>query len=101
MSGFTKGPWIVIERSMTDIAIGSNDYPIAEVSFVGEVGTLANAKLLAAAPDLYEALEAMISDFGYGHMDDANLLHELNEGNETVRCLIKARAALQKAKGEK
>lgn len=60
-----------------------------------ECAPLLEARLVVA--ELYEALQAMVADFGYAQMDDANLLYELNEGNEGVRCLIQARAALAKA----
>lgn len=53
----------------------------------------ANARLIAAAPDLYEALAAYHDHFG--GLEDNSMLHE-----DARRCSQLARAALAKARGE-
>jgi len=65
----------------------------------GEEAGIANAQLIAAAPDLYEALEAIVS--AAGEREDA--LHVwLNYPEKPVRTPgSMARAALAKARGEK
>jgi hypothetical protein len=53
----------------------------------------ADARLIAAAPDMLEALEALLplaEDFYY----------DVNHGDEYVEQFVKARAAIAKAKGE-
>ena len=69
--------------------VDENDYQICEPSYMGE----ANARLIAAAPDLLEALES--------------LYHTANSiGEDTcdpvafAGALEDARAAIEKAKGE-
>ena len=84
---WTKGPWkfkphgsrfrIIEAEQETSIAIGQNQ---------GDVESEANARLIASAPDLYEALESLL---------DPSTDMLAHAGN--VR---KARAALAKAKGE-
>ena len=59
---FTPGPWILdfnddnyewgIDAAVTNITQGFGDYAPSK----------ANAQLMASAPDLYEALEALVKD---------------------------------------
>ncbi len=59
---FTKGPWIVHGNGfdLEPLVVGTPHYPIAKVNHVGDEETIANAKLMSSAPDLYEALQAML-----------------------------------------
>ena len=92
---YTPGPWAVEENSSPPLIWG-NDYekPIAEVELHrsyadykdGEVQ--ANARLIAAAPDLLDACYQLIYALMY---DDEE---ELNNG------MISARDAITKATGE-
>ena len=127
MTQFTKGPWdykltgdgkrIRIGLGMFD---GPNGYDVAEVysDDVTEetyVEAQANAHLIAAAPELYEALEALTEmarrmdfsegvcccgdsveghGFGSGHSPVDAGLYYATEVIETARC------ALSKARGE-
>jgi hypothetical protein len=104
MSNWTNGPWSVHNTADVFTALGainsegtsapSNDgWHIADCDMGGlcldEVR--ANAHLIAAAPDLYEALESLL--------DDLKMTPEINLdgwGIETNQ----ARAALAKARGE-
>lgn len=74
--GFTEGPWEVTGGN--DVIIGSRyiNAPCDE-----------DANLIAASPDLYAALEEIIADLEGCYAD----------GEPSV---IKARAALAKARGE-
>lgn len=66
MSKHTPGPWRVVEHSWSDTGIYSDKHHIAHLSIEGvaternqselEASMGANAKLIAAAPDLLEAL---------------------------------------------
>ena len=96
--GFTRGPWSVEmpSRNSPNIWIGSAaDSSIAKIeAYDHEDGgpehlcetDYANARLIAAAPELYAALQGMVSAYG----------------NELATCPYtrRARAALAKAAGE-
>jgi len=62
----TKGPWHLADYNTDD---GDNDVidsmgrVIAEVNEWGEYPTSANAQLIAAAPDLFEALEMVMGSY--------------------------------------
>ena len=91
MSGPTPGPWHVdvLGAGWTDghgIAYCDNGHVAWTTRGFGDDVQLANAHLIAAAPDLYEALEAALND------PDAGWLHDAvyNSGM----------AALAKARGE-
>ncbi len=67
MSDFTPGPWrIVEEQGRTDdddeevMVISQTGYIAVIISGLGEKEVLANAKLIAAAPKLYEKLKQVL-----------------------------------------
>ncbi len=77
----TKGPW-VIELSEIDLArITTKDIGVCLTDY-------ANAHLIAAAPDMYEALEEVLRC----------LPEQMSLDGETIRDTIKS--ALNKARGE-
>jgi hypothetical protein len=89
---FTPGPWkIGTPPPNGEQTIGTEQGLMVAVSTTGAgIQTKANAHLIAAAPDLYEALEDLsINDFGSNGWT-----------NSMERIAIKARAALAKARGE-
>ena len=90
---FTPGPWRIV-RYCEDIEIAN----VADLlHFYGGETAEANAALIAAAPELYAALEAMVARF-----DEYNA-HYIYDGNGVIPArpeLDKARAALAKARGE-
>lgn len=59
----------------------------------------ADLRMMAAAPELLEALVSLLSQSGYQSMDDANLAYEAAEGNQGIPAIQKARAAIAKATG--
>lgn len=93
----TPGPWVA---SKTDRSIGpvSRDddqsygmiLPVAWVEFDGnDAYQQANANLIAAAPDLFEALQAMLSK-----------AYKQNWNDQYPDEVSKAQAAISKALGE-
>ena len=88
---WTPGPWEASDKGFhpypyvcgpEDDYEHGKDRPV--VAYLVGMNTPHNAHLIAAAPDLYEALEdAMYELQGYGYRDDARIL-----------------AALSKARGE-
>lgn len=87
MDKFTPGPWIIgTPPPNGELTIGNQAGMMVAVATTGfSCPTAANASLIAAAPDLLEALETCID---YGSMT----------GGEWVS--DKARAAIAKARGE-
>ncbi len=68
------------------VVFGCDDYPK-----MGKIAGEANARLIAAAPDLLEALQAMLSEF---NEQMAGIV------NDEFAVIAKARAAIAKATGE-
>ncbi|MDR7940122.1 hypothetical protein RIU82_09225 [Enterobacter soli] len=101
----TPGPWVA---SKTDRSIGpvSRDddqsygmiLPVAWVEFNGDDACrLADASLIAAAPDLLEALDKLTKEYIFtrGQLND-----DTEEELADVLCIKNARAAISKALGE-
>ena len=88
MSKHTPGPWHTAGEQ--GVQIRSAKDQIAKVWTMRGNEWKANARLIAAAPDLLEALRAMVDYFG-PHPDVDNGLDET---------LTAARAAIAKATGE-
>jgi hypothetical protein len=105
-SKHTPGPWVIQDNAAHGIHIYSNGGPfggglhVARVSNsagIGYDGQEANARLIAAAPDMLAALEAYDAAMSscWGDIDG------LPPGNpDAARCWLLARAALAKARGE-
>ena len=94
---FTPGPWVVknddwgIHVQCKDSVSGLSFAvtPICEVEQEEDTGGIDDAHLIAAAPDMYEALEALLS------------LRHNQCGCGSADCLCdRALAALKKARGE-
>lgn len=100
MNQFTKGPW-KYEFDNADFSGGGQWYSVMDENETNllwfpynspkSVGDekLANAKLMAAAPDLYEALREM--DAMFSAMDGSN-----NWYRRSRLAVVAARAALEK-----
>ena len=102
---FTKGPWKATYDSQLQAAIEIyNTEDRIRVALLPDRGTVeamseieANANLIAAAPDMYEALEA------YVRLERDDILASLSPQelyNEYVECKQKIHKALRKARGE-
>lgn len=85
----TRGPWEVRENSDSDVFIMAGDDLIAEVEGNWPEPSRANGRLIAAAPDLLEACEAVLSDTTAEGSPEKFLA-------DRARC----RAAIAKARGE-
>ena len=94
MSNYTKGPWYPVFNSADrwDVSVGPGPYDQCVASVIRnkyiDGSDEANARLIAAAPDLLEALSRALRDSG---CDGDLCMHEWHE---------KARAAIARAKGE-
>lgn len=90
MSKHTPGPWNIIwEKQDKDWVIEKTDGSMEPICWVRE--SQANAKLIAAAPDLLRALELIVnSDMAQREEDEGEISTELSH----------ARAAIAKATGE-
>jgi hypothetical protein len=92
MSAYTPAPWYALAEGVTDAAIGyraiidSDGYTVCNPSPMGE----ANARLIAAAPDLLNALDGLLD---YLRDYDADY-------PEAAPIFGKARSAIAKATGE-
>lgn len=105
--GFTKGPWVIKGTLFGEWHI-SSEYSVGGVKLANGRQHIAsspsassklnpdyfamfhaNARLIAAAPDLLEALEALL----FAYCDPGN------EGGDHDEKVAKARAALAKARG--
>ena len=110
MSGYTKGPWVAsamdngLEWEIKDTHM--DEYDICECFGSpgfdvrgGDATAEANAHLVAAAPDLYEALKELIARHDELvialHTFDGELSCSLSDHDVTV-----ARASLTKAEGK-
>ena len=92
MTKFTKGPWVADVDCHGTVFVGCDEHPIADVTFIGNEGSLANGRLIAAAPELYEALQEM-TELAEGPTGGVSILQK-----KTI--LFKARAALAKAEAK-
>ena len=83
-SKHTPGPWVIRETDeySEKLSIQTDEYYVALVDFSHD--QTANARLIAAAPDMMEALESML------------MARDTVEREEARR---EARAAIAKAKG--
>ena len=87
MSGFTPGPWRIEEEPYLHVRSDQG------CVFASDYTTEANASLIAAAPDLYEALNNIIAVIGA--MQAIGTKPKLDGS----RALDAARSALAKADG--
>lgn len=97
MSDFTKGPWVADKTSRAIGPVSKDDdqsngmvIPIAWVEFDPEVEIqAANASLIAAAPELLEALQEFV-----------DLFPDVIDGDAIMPALDKGMAAIAKALGQ-
>lgn len=102
MGKHTRGPWVVVADERYDPffcadRIVGYDVKSSTVEVVGSEGisgeseiNLANANLIAAAPELLEALECVLTQ----------LESEYMPSDESGAAIVKARAVIAKARGE-
>lgn len=119
MSAHTPGPWVVHQRPNEPIEYGhhvttADGLTVCSVTYqlpesvdgkVVEARRIANARLIAAAPELLEALGTLaafpLESFNYANDPDSKEIFGANgEWTLTVGVIRKARAAIAKATGE-
>lgn len=68
MSGHTKGPWTITENYRTIRGEGKTQYLVAYIApaSVGESEADANARLIAAAPSMYDIIKLILDDCSDG-----------------------------------
>ncbi len=89
---FTRGPWEQkVDGDQIDIWGNNGNQTVCMLDYNGEE-TKANAQLIAAAPDLYEACKQLISAFD-GDTDCTDMLDMIGNKDSIVR------QALAKAEG--
>lgn len=103
MSGHTSGPWSwsngyqTMDGRKTWSLIGADGYGIlscdGEENAPQDIGDLANASLIAAAPDLLDALKSIVSDYEFCKAHPA-------WGDRGEQYAETARAAIASATGE-
>jgi hypothetical protein len=106
VSGFTKGPWYITDSNYLRIREEASDAVIAtlddgghpEIEIFNAAAQEANAHLIAAAPDLYEAAEAACRWLGKGVAD--GVFADCANSGVANADLAKLEAALAKARGE-
>lgn len=91
---FTKGPWFIDSKLIVGPRIDSDGQDNGFISEVCDASLSignkkANANLIAAAPDLYEALQRLV-----------NVTSEIAPDVQGANVFTDARAALAKARGE-
>lgn len=114
MSKHTPGPWLLVETPddvmISDWHIQIGEYPVKLFPFVRQYSEcrkfsglitdrqkMADAKLIAAAPDLLEALEFAEETLAWAaepYQENVDLQHDAK------RKLIKVRVVIAKARGE-
>lgn len=98
MSGYTNGPWhVVMDRDefFNIEASDGSEVVGCEGLYRFDDDDEANARLIAAAPELLEALEDCAGWLDWLYHPDHDDKHKTN-----LRRIQKARAAISKAKGE-
>lgn len=92
MNKHTPGPWNDIFNIANGIGIGNGQFRIAEVHNTNDGEEIANAALIAAAPELLLALEALMTQIEVRGFELKSLIP-----SETRNA---ARAAVAKARGQ-
>lgn len=91
VSNLTEGSWTAEKSGRSYVLTNKDkDFDVAMVRVMRELETKGIISLIAAAPDLYEALDQLL----FSLTDEDGLL-------EHVKPVMDARAALAKARGEK
>jgi hypothetical protein len=92
MIGFTKGKWEAERNKFAVFIYCERGYLIAQI--VDRPEAEHNKSLIAAAPDMYEALEDVLNEYS----DLMSDMYGNHDGSTTA--YMKAEAALAKARGE-
>lgn len=101
MPKHTPGPWETLGTIVQAPGIFGADLHVASAPDrpVTADEIEANARLIAAAPDLLAALKELVAD-EWSYYSDKALEAQLAKGNEMVRPYIAARKAIARAEGK-
>jgi len=92
---YTKGPW---EKKNGSLRVQVKDNPCVAICYTDTFGTsgeaAGNAHLIAAAPDLLEALKALWCD-----IVEYNVINHMPQANNN-HAMLQAVAAMAKAEGK-
>lgn len=105
-AGYTPGPWVITPLNTTFKVVSHDGVKVVSTSWHDHVRkpyplkaeARANVYLIAAAPDLYEALTKALDDALYSFATERNI-----DGKEYLRrsaIIDQACAALAKARGD-
>lgn len=105
---FTPWPWKAdLERYPIFIESETERWPLPDEvegwtsAFVANVGdNKANAHLIAAAPELYEALEEVLAAERFSNRPPETITQAEEKLRRIEQAVVKAEAALAKARGE-
>lgn len=101
MTGFTPGPWRTMDGDSVVNVMGAEGAPIAATTSKTyyerfDATDKANARLISAAPDLYAALDKLLTSYvDIGESGDCGFWEV-----DAIPEVIAARAALKRARGE-
>jgi hypothetical protein len=84
---YTKGPWKLLEHEENMYISTEDDVWICDCGALNNPDILPNARLIAAAPELLEALETIFSSYE-------------QDANPGSKFTARIRALIAKAKGE-
>jgi hypothetical protein len=93
MSEHTPGPWIELpdfatgNDSITIVSKKANRY-VALAGFQDECQHKANARLIAAAPEMFEALQRITDCYGVGYKNADDLARALSSYMTDARALL-------------
>lgn len=89
----TQGPWYVEERNPGeyDITTGENGQDLAFLLDGINTNPEANAWLIAAAPDLLEALEGLVKAIDLSHLNIREHFSLLNYHAASLKAIAKAK----------
>ena len=100
---YTPGPWRMVSRipgSNQTVGVVSGDVLVCKLSNRSREQSMRDACLIAAAPELYEALDSLVRyDATYAY-DGTVTLPVADHITDATRVVERARAALAKARGE-
>jgi hypothetical protein len=98
----TKGPWrasggsLTVPKCHVMSGNGKDSYALAHVFGESDTERMANARLIAAAPELLEALKGTVAELERMH---EHYLKACRGGCPTLACVEYAEAAIAKAEG--
>lgn len=98
MNNHTPGPWTIREGVTPITVVGANGEALYHESDKRLPSVIGDARLIAAAPELLEALEGLMGPVIFGSQTDREILCDW--GTSGMEHVTRARAAIAKVKGE-